>query len=188
MKGALWKIQQKCQPRDVGLTGKLLQCLHGEQQKRERAEGTTPDEGYLASDMQARIFMELLLPETAETLLSYDHYNWGEYAAFTRNSYGKGTAFYLGCMTGEELLTSILETVLQAAGVELPQECFPVIVRKGKNDYGKTVRYYLNYSPEKQEVSWQHSEGTELLTGQKIQTGETLALEPWNLRIVEGED
>ena len=91
-------------------------------------------------------------------------------------------------MTGEELLTSILETVLQAAGVELPQECFPVIVRNGKNDYGKTVRYYLNYSPEKQEVSWQHSEGTELLTGQKIQTGETLALEPWNLRIVEGED
>ena len=50
------------------------------------------------------------------------------------------------------------------------------------------MRYYLNYSPEKQEVSWQHSEGTELLTGQKIQTGETLALEPWNLRIVEGED
>ena len=182
------KYHQFAFPKHVGLTGKLLQCLHGEQQKRERAEGTTPDEGYLASDMQARIFMELLLPETAETLLSYDHYNWGEYAAFTRNSYGKGTAFYLGCMTGEELLTSILETVLQAAGVELPQECFPVIVRKGKNDYGKTVRYYLNYSPEKQEVSWQHSEGTELLTGQKIQTGETMALEPWNLRIVEGED
>lgn len=181
------KYHQFAFPKQVGLKGEFLQFLNGERQDQGRA---ALDGSYLGAermDTQAKTFMELLLPETAETLLSYDHYNWGSYAAFTHNTYGKGNAFYLGCMTGEELLGTILETVMQTAGVKLPEEHFPVIIRKGKNDFGKTVWYYLNYSPEKQEVFWQAGKGTELLSGQKVRIGEKLTLEPWNLRIIEEE-
>ncbi|MFR5152844.1 MAG: beta-galactosidase trimerization domain-containing protein [Ruminococcus sp.] len=40
--------------------------------------------------------------EGAEVLASYEHYNWKDYAAITRNHYGKGQAVYIGCMTDEE--------------------------------------------------------------------------------------
>ncbi|MFQ7553007.1 MAG: beta-galactosidase trimerization domain-containing protein [Blautia marasmi] len=46
--------------------------------------------------------MELLVSEGAEVLASYEHYNWKDYAAITRNHYGKGQAVYIGCMTDEE--------------------------------------------------------------------------------------
>ena len=38
-----------------------------------------------AEKPEARVFMELLIPDSAEVLLSYEHANWKEYAALTRN-------------------------------------------------------------------------------------------------------
>lgn len=136
-------------------------------------------------DCKAKVFMELLIPDSAKTLLSYDHYNWKEYAAFTCNQYGSGNAFYLGCMTGEKLLEEILKKVLQTASVELPSENYPVIIKKGTNDYGKMVRYYLNYSPEVQKLSYCFADGKDLFTGQAIANGDELEIEPWNLKIIE---
>ncbi len=88
--------------------------------------------------------MELLKPEGAEVLAGYDHYNWKDYAAITRNKYGEGTAYYLGCMTDDNTLCKVIKGALGSAGVELSGYSYPVIVREGTNDFGKTVRYFLN--------------------------------------------
>ena len=53
------------------------------------------------------------------------------------------------------------------------------------NDFEKEVVYYLNYSPEVQSVKYTGNDGTELLTEEKISTGEVLEIEPWNLKIIE---
>lgn len=158
------KYHQFTFPKKVRLSGKLLKEVQ---------------------DKEAKIFMELLIPETAQVLAAYDHYNWKDYAAITTNQYGKGTATYLGCMTGQEVLKKVLQHALQEAGVELSKEQFPVIVRKGENDFGKTVRFYFNYSPEEQTEKYRFPEGVELLTGTKFKSTDPVSIEPWGVRIIE---
>ncbi|NBJ92821.1 beta-galactosidase [Parablautia muri] len=138
-------------------------------------------------DKRAKVFMEMLVPEGAQALAFYDHYNWKKYAAITKNRFGKGCAFYLGCMTGKEVLEKVLQDALQEAKVEIPSERFPVIVRKGKNDLGKDVRFYLNYSAEKQTAQSNLPSGHDLISGIKIAGGEALSIEPWNVRVIESE-
>lgn len=150
-------------PKNVGLTGEIIGEKAGE----------------------AKTFMELLVPDGAEVLASYDHYNWKEYAAITKNHYGEGTAVYLGCMTDQEILEKVLRSALQDAGVEQIEERFPVIVRKGKNDLGKTVRFYFNYSAEEQTTEYRFSEGVELLTGTEITTQDVMQIAPWGVSIIE---
>ena len=137
------------------------------------------------TDAAADVFMELLMPETAEVLAFYDHYNWNEYAAVTRNQYGKGTASYIGTKVDEITLNQLLVDFLKQAEVELPEEKFPIIVRKGKNDFGKMVRYYLNYSESEKCVKYRYISGKEILTGDNIENDTILQIEPWNLKIVE---
>lgn len=150
-------------PKNVGLTGEITGEKAGE----------------------AKTFMELLVLDGAEVLASYDHYNWKEYAAITKNHYGEGTAVYLGCMTDQETLEKVLRSALQDAGVEQIEERFPVIVRKGKNDLGKTVRFYFNYSAEERTTEYRFSEGVELLTGTEITTQDVMQIAPWGVSIIE---
>lgn len=140
-----------------------------------------------AMDKSAKIFMEMLVLEGAQALAFYDHYNWKEYAAITKNRFGKGCAFYLGCMTGKEVLEKVLQDALQEAGVEIPSERFPVIVRKGKNDFGKDVRFYLNYSAGEQTVQSNIPSGYDLISGDRIAGGEMLSINPWDVRMIESE-
>ena len=110
--------QQFTFPKNTGLSGSII-------------NGTAKDSDEKA---EAKVFMELLMPQEAEVLASYDHYNWKEYAAITKNHYGKGTAIYIGCMTDDNTLKAVLTEALNSAEVEIPEYSWPVIVRKGIND------------------------------------------------------
>ena len=134
---------------------------------------------------EAKIFMELLVPEGAEVLASYEHYNWKDYAAITKNQYGKGTAVYIGCMTDQETLKAVMRDVLFNARVDLPVYSYPVIVRKGINDFGKQVRYFLNYSAEEQKVPYLYEKGLELLSGKQVEAKEILTIPAWDVKIIE---
>ena len=140
--------QQFTFPKNTGLSGSII-------------NGTAKDSDEKA---EAKVFMELLMPQEAEVLASYDHYNWKEYAAITKNHYGKGTAIYIGCMTDDNTLKAVLTEALNSAEVEIPEYSWPVIVRKGINDLNKCVRYILNYSAEEQNVIYHGSNGTELFS------------------------
>lgn len=150
-----------------------------------KLSGTLADTG---ADNEVKTFMELLVPEGAEVLASYDHYNWKDYAAVTKNHYGKGTAVYLGCRMADRVLESLFESLLTESGMEVVKEKFPVIVRKGVNEAGNTVWFYLNYSAEEREAAYEFGDGTELLSGERVESGQTFSVQPWNLRIVEEND
>ena len=161
--------QQFTFPKNTGLSGSII-------------NGTAKDSDEKA---EAKVFMELLMPQEAEVLASYDHYNWKEYAAITKNHYGKGIAIYIGCMTDDNTLKAVLTDALNSAEVEIPEYSWPVIVRKGTNDLGKYVRYILNYSAEEQNVVYHGADGTELFSEESVQDGENITVLPWNLKIVE---
>lgn len=152
-------------PKNVRLTGETFGC----------------------PDNEVKVFMELVNPEGAKVLASYDHYNWKRYAAVTRNSFGKGTATYLGCVTSDGMLREILADVLREAGLwTADQEVeFPVIIKRGTNQDGKQIVYYLNYSASEQTVAYRDGDGVELTKKEKVAQGDTLTIGPWDLRIVE---
>ena len=152
--------QQFTFPKNAGLSGSIINgTAKGADEKAE-----------------AKVFMELLMPQEAEVLASYDHYNWKEYAAITKNHYGKGTAIYIGCMTDNNTLKAVLTEALNSAEVEIPEYSWPVIVRKGTNDLGKCVRYILNYSAEEQKVTYHGADGTELFSEESVQDGEMITV------------
>lgn len=157
-------------PKNVGLTGEVIP------EKTDQKGNAHP---------AANVFMELLVSEGAEVLASYEHYNWKDYAAITRNHYGKGQAVYIGCMTDEETLKSVYKAVLPEAGVEIPEYNYPIIVRKGLNDLGKTVCYFLNYSGMELEMPYDYKNGIELLENTAVENGTALQMPAWGVKIVE---
>lgn len=158
------KYHQFTFPKSVGLSGEMLKEI---------------------GEKEVKTFMELLIPQGAEVLASYDHYNWKDYAAITKNKYGRGIAFYLGCMTDRTILEKIFLDALKEAVVEMPEVRFPVIVKRGVNDFGKTVRFYLNYSSTEQEIIYQFSDGVDLLEEIVVKNQEIIHIEPWGVRIIE---
>ena len=157
-------------PKNVGLTGEVIP------EKPDQKGNAHP---------AANVFMELLVSEGAEVLASYEHYNWKDYAAITRNHYGKGQAVYIGCMTDEETLKSVYKAVLPEAGVEIPEYHYPIIVRKGLNDLGKTVCYFLNYSGMELEMPYDYKNGIEMLENTAVENGTALQMPAWGVKIVE---
>ena len=152
-------------PKKVGLTGEIISKKN--------------------SSSEAKVFMELLVADGAEVLASYEHCNWKDYAAITRNHYGKGQAVYIGCMTDEDTLKAVYKAVLPEAGVEIPEYHYPIIVRKGTNDLGKTIRYFLNYSAVELEMPYEYKNGEELLENTSVEKGAALQMPAWGVKIVE---
>lgn len=134
-------------------------------------------------------WMELVEPVTAKVLAYYDHPQWGKYAAVTQNQFGKGTATYIAAYTSPALTNKIIENAVKKAGLwEADQEIsFPIIVKTGSNQNGKTVRYYFNYSAAPVNFTYPHANGTELLGNKKISKNEKVDLAAWGFVIIESE-
>ena len=131
--------------------------------------------------------MELITPTKARVLAYYDHPVWGKYAAVTQNTYGKGTATYIGCVTSNAVTEKIMENALKAASLwGKDQELkFPVIVKSGTNQQGKLIHYYFNYSAQPKTFVYPYKKATELLTGSSITTQSTITLSQWGFKIIE---
>lgn len=132
-------------------------------------------------------WIELILPQTAEVLASYDHPHWGKYAAITRNHYGKGTATYIGCMPEDRVVELVLEGTLKEAGLwgQEQELRFSLITKAGTNEAGKQNRYFFNYSGNAITITYLYQNGLELLTGNKIARNDSMMLEPWGVSIIE---
>jgi beta-galactosidase len=142
--------------------------------------------GVGAADNQARWWMELLTPTTATVVARYKHPSWPAGAAMTRNNWGKGEVSYLGFMPGDALVEKIVAEEVARAGVvpAVPGVRFPVIVRGGRLKNGHAIRYVLNYSATPQTFVVPAA-GSELLRPRKLVRGQSLALAPWDVAIIE---
>lgn len=136
---------------------------------------------------KVKYFAELLKPESAQSLADYEHKYWGGYAGITRNTYGRGAAYYIGCYTEKHILKNLLSQAADDAGIQrLPEKYqWPLIVRSGQNWDGKTLHYILNYSEETQNVPCIWRKAKDLITGEVFHNGDTLDIADWDLKILE---
>jgi beta-galactosidase len=128
---------------------------------------------------------EFLIPETATPLAYADHKFFGKWACITENGYGKGVMYYIGTYPSQELLGKIILRAATKANVTTTTNnlSFPIIVRSGKNDFGKTLHYIFNFSDEEKTVPNPFSDGTELFSNDKA--GNEITLGAWDVKIIE---
>lgn len=144
--------------------------------------GTAQVDGY-----PVEYFAELLTPDTAQPLSVYDHPYWKDYSAVTKNKFGLGTAYYIGCYTDKEVLKKIYRSAAEDAGIlqELPGAAAPLIVRNGKNRLGHEVHYLFNYSSEGRKWNSPYKASVDLLTGKEYEKGSELCLSDWGVMVLE---
>ena len=130
-------------------------------------------------------WMELLQPTTAKTLASYKHPHWNAYSAITHNHYGKGSATYAGCYFEQSVLKKLLVFLCTEAGISLTKEQFPVIIKRGTNDFGKEIIYYFNYSDDATEITYHGHDCTLLMQDKDIKDGDMITLSGWDFAILE---
>lgn len=133
---------------------------------------------------KARYFAELLKAREAETLAAYEHRYWGNYSAVTKNRYGKGSAYYVGTYLEKEQLKKYLLPAAEDAGIEVPAERWPVIIKSGTVS-GKKLHYILHYSEMCREIGCPYRKVTELLSGKVYEKGEKIPLKDWDVKILE---
>jgi beta-galactosidase len=131
--------------------------------------------------------MELLQPMTGSVVASYVHPVWGQYAAITRNRFGKGEVMYVGFMPSDGLIEKVLVGAVDRAGISRPGSDlhFPVIVRSGINSRGRMLHYLLNYTGATRSVAYPFASGVDLLSGKPVGVGSRMELEPWGVAIVQ---
>jgi beta-galactosidase len=144
-----------------------------------RPVGLTPDAFGAGDKNQASAWAEMVVPEKARPVLSYTGDFLGKYAAVTRNEFGKGTLTYEGTFLSDELQRALVADAVKRAGIAAPEMPAGVKMRQGYNAKGETVRFYLNFSGQRQTVA---AEGESLLDGRTVKG--PLALEPWGVAVV----
>jgi beta-galactosidase len=135
----------------------------------------------------AKNWIEFIVPETAKPLALYDDPFFNKYPAITENRYGKGSLTYEGSLVSDEIQSEIISAKAQEIGLleKENQITYPIVLRTGTNDLGKTIRYYLNYSDKDQSVTYKYARGTNLFTGASLKKGDIVSLKPWDVAIVE---
>ena len=132
---------------------------------------------------------EFLMPEHAKALAYYDHPFFGKWPAITENQFGSGSLLYEGTYLSNELQTAILKHALEQTGLTGPDQQQPaaVHVSHGVNRMGRRVHYYFNYSAAEVKANYPYGAGSNLLDGKAVAKGDSLALAPWDLAIIEEE-
>ena len=128
---------------------------------------------------------ELLMPEGAEVLATYNHPYWNKYAAIVRNSFGKGKITYLGTWPSDALLKKIILEDVKTANIVIPECQFPIIVRSGVNTANKSIHYLFNYSQEEQAIKYKLKNAINILTNEKLIFNDNVIIKPWDFIIVQ---
>lgn len=150
-----------------------------------------PDDSAFSLTSSACEWMELITCDTAVPVLKYSHPAYERYAAAAKNQYGNGSTLYFGTMfENDELLESVLLSFLHEAGFsggDLSSDAphYPLIIKRGINDSGKELCYYLNYSKDPVSVTHHGKNGVELISEAAIVCGDKIDLGGWGVAVVE---
>ena len=150
-----------------------------------------PDDSAFSLTSSACEWMELITYDTAVPVLKYSHPAYERYAAAAKNQYGNGSTLYFGTMfENDELLESVLLSFLHETGFsggDLSSDAphYPLIIKRGINDSGKELCYYLNYSKDPVSVTHHGKNGVELISETAIVCGDKIDLGGWGVAVVE---
>jgi beta-galactosidase len=136
-----------------------------------------------ASQVNAKLWVDVLTPTTAEVLGSYAAEYYAGRAAITVNRFGKGRVVYVGAFGDLDLHSLVAGWAAEQAGVSpvlvTPQDVEAVVRWHGEHK----LLFLLNHSDAAQDVALD-GEYEDLLAGGKVQSKVSLA--PKGVMVLEG--
>lgn len=138
-----------------------------------------------AKDNTVSTWMEFLQLTTAKPLATVSQKFFGQWPCIAENQYGKGHLIYIGTEPSKDLLERLIVRAADRKGIAKTerQYRFPIILRSGTNDKGRTIHYLFNYSYEPQTIAYPYQNGKSLLDGQKLRKDQPVTIEPWGVVI-----
>ncbi len=132
----------------------------------------------------ASLLCDLLYTEGAEALASYETDFYAAMPALTRNTYGKGIAYYVATRSNADFYRTLIDEICTAADIqpiiETP-DCIEVTRRSNANG---TFLFFLNHDTEEHAVTL-NCNGKDILTDTEYQNGCTLTLAPKDVAILQ---
>lgn len=138
------------------------------------------------TDADVSEWMELIEAEDAEVLMYYDHPEWGNYSAITKNKYGEGIAYYVGCYLDHKSTQLIIEQILNE--LDLASEFkyqFPLIHKKLNTKENEAIHFFFNYSGKSHDFRLPFKKGKNLLTDEILNYKDSISIDKWQSIIVK---
>jgi beta-galactosidase len=129
----------------------------------------------------ARLWSEGIQAEGAEVLASFASGFAAGGPAVTRNSFGSGTAYYLGTRPEEDYMRRLLSGVFETAGVRPPIEAPEGVEAVRRKNGNGSFLFVLNHTPEPVELRLD-APTRDLLAGEPL---ETVRLEPAGVAVLQ---
>ena len=96
---------------------------------------------------EAKLWRDIIEPETAQTVVSYESEFYSGTPAVTVNEFGKGKVWYIGCDLEDDAIETIVKRITDDADAEyIPQPENVEIVKRSAN--GIEYLMLMNYSNE----------------------------------------
>lgn len=138
---------------------------------------------YKGKSYPAAVLCDLLHPQGAEALASYESDFYAGMPVLTKNKFGEGCAYYVACRSNEEFYRDYLGEICTELDIH-PVEVTPAGVEATLriNESGSYL-FLLNHNPDA--VTFSLTEGGEdILTGKSYQSGEEITLEKAGVAII----
>jgi beta-galactosidase len=155
--------------------------LHGGDAEFDVGPGAE-DEAVIEVD--ARLVFELVIPNGAESIGTYQSDFYAGTAAVTRNRFGDGYGWYVGTGLDQRGVSWVIRQVLAQHDVELRYPDVPDLestVRVAPD--GTRLLFLLNHRPEAVEVAAAHA-GLDLLSGLRVERGAVIRLAPRDVMVL----
>ena len=139
---------------------------------------------YKGTTYPASLLCDLLYTEGAEALASYETDFYAGMPALTRNTYGKGTAYYIATRSNADFYRTLIDEICSAADIhpiiDTP-DCIEVTRRSNNNG---TFLFFLNHDTEEHAITLNCS-GRDILTDKEYQHDGTLILTAKDVAILQ---
>jgi len=126
--------------------------------------------GHRKVPLLGRRWSEVIHPEGAEVLATFDEGHLQGSPAFTRRSRGKGNAFYLGTQLADSDLAAILDPICRKLDLRPPLKAPPGVEITVRDKGKRRFLFLLNHNNKPVRVPLGKMAGRELLSGKKTQT------------------
>lgn len=97
------------------------------------------------------VFRDMLVCQGAQALYKYGDRFYSDYAAVTRNSYGRGTVYYLGCTPDKNTIKRITENIVKENGIDFIQSPDNVEIAV-RGDADRKVKLIINHNSSEAEA------------------------------------
>jgi beta-galactosidase len=134
--------------------------------------------------VESRLLFEIVIPDGAETVGTYQADFYAGTPAVTRHAFGAGHGWYVAAGLDQTGVTWVVRQVLDRHGLVGPYaDLADVETTVRVTPAGDRVRFLLNHRDEPVEVT-AGTGGTDLLTGSRVDSGQTVKLEPYGVLVM----